>query len=152
MAAVPGHRFFRTVVEQLPKYAERTDTVQPILETTGPFMLSHVYADFPGRHTIHLVPSEYLYPLSMDQADSCRRTKQSPGDFHGAYAIHFHVGTRWRAEQLERDGIRVVRRMAPRWRRRLKRVVVGGAAAAVASLIAWLLATQHWLNVVFTAS
>jgi len=139
MAAAPGHPFFGAVIDQLPKYAERVNTVQPILETTGPFMLSHVYADFSARHTIHLVPSKYLFPLSMDQADACRKSRRAPGNLDEAYAIHFHVGTWWRAEHLQRDGIRSIRCRPRRWRRRLKRVVVGGTAAVlVASLLAWL--------------
>ena len=72
MAAEPGHPFFCSVTEQLPAYAANPDPVQPVLTTTGPFMLSDVYERFAGKNTITLMPPDYFYPLSMQQADKAR--------------------------------------------------------------------------------
>jgi mannosyltransferase OCH1-like enzyme len=139
MAARPGHEFFRKVTQELPNYADRLDTAQPILETTGPFMLTHVYDDFAERDTVDVMPPETLYPLSRREADEFRRTKRRPQELNGAYAVHFHVGSWWRAEELRGDGIDVVRRRPPRWVRRLRRAAWGAAAVTAASLLFWWL-------------
>lgn len=96
MAAEPGHPFFRQVIERLPEFAARPDPVQPVLTTTGPFMLSDVYAGFDRQDIVTLLPAERLFPLSMTEATA--RLEGERRDVHDAYAIHYHVGSWWRPD------------------------------------------------------
>ena len=103
MAAEPGHPFFCSVTEQLPAYAANPDPVQPVLTTTGPFMLSDVYERFAGKNTITLMPPDYFYPLSMQQADKARAAGL-PVELPQAYAVHYHVGSWWRPDKAKNGG------------------------------------------------
>jgi inositol phosphorylceramide mannosyltransferase catalytic subunit len=128
MAATPSHPFFAHLIDQLPRYAQRSDTVQPVLETTGPFMLTNVYAESPARDSVALLPSQYFYPLTREQGDVFRETGRAPISLHAAYAVHLHLGTWWRKDPLEHRPIRDLRRRLTRWPRRLIRAFTSRAA------------------------
>lgn len=118
MAATPRHPFFRAVIDALPEYAARgASAADPVLETTGPFMLTGVYEAFPEPASVELLPSELLYPLSTAQADEYRRTGRSPVSLADSYAVHLHLGTWWRADTLAREGV-----LRPWWRRSLSAI------------------------------
>jgi mannosyltransferase OCH1-like enzyme len=135
MAAEPGHRFFAAVIEQLPAFAARPDAVQPILTTTGPFMLSDVYNGFACKETVALMPPECFYPLSMSEADAVLASGQ-PVDLPGAYAVHFHVGSWWRPD-AKNGGKKIKGPHQGRWRR-LRRAVVGESAKIADRFLSFL--------------
>jgi mannosyltransferase OCH1-like enzyme len=101
MASEPEHPFLRAITEGLVAAARASrGRAQPVLESTGPFMLTRVYDAYDDKAAITLVPAPDLYPLSMDQAD---RLRAGQSDEHmkarlaGAFAVHFHRGTWWRS-------------------------------------------------------
>lgn len=96
MAAEPGHPFLAEVIQRLPEYTIYEHVKQPVLETTGPFMLTNMYDRFEDKDAIGLVPSRQLYPLTMRQADELRETGRTDADLGDAYAVHYHLGTWWR--------------------------------------------------------
>ncbi|HEX3999711.1 MAG TPA: glycosyltransferase [Pirellulales bacterium] len=138
MAAEPGHPFFRRVIEELPAFAAKPDPAQTVLTTTGPFMLSDVYDGFASKETIALMPPDYFYPLSMEQADEFRNTGR-PVDQLDAYAVHFHVGSWWRPDEAKNGGRPVGAGRPNRWQRRGQRI-----DAELAIIAGWLRASWGW--------
>jgi mannosyltransferase OCH1-like enzyme len=96
IAAKPRHSFLAAVIHRLREFAVRIDGQQPVLESTGPFMLNRVYDEYSGPDDVSLLPAKYLYPLTMKQADELQRTGCTDGDLSEAFAVHFHAGTWWR--------------------------------------------------------
>lgn len=95
MASIPQHPFFGSLCNELSKNITVTDhPFNNILETTGPFMLSRVYENYPARETVSLLEAEILYPLTQkelqeDGPDLSQKLSQ-------AYAIHHYAGTWWK--------------------------------------------------------
>lgn len=99
MAAAPGHPFFKAIIDRLPEFAQGANGKQPVLNSTGPFMLTEVYEDFAAKESVTVLPPKYFNPLTMDQADQWRRTGEMPsGLLNDAYAVHYHVGSWWRKD------------------------------------------------------
>lgn len=101
MGAVPGHPFIARITHELtecePFHEDRNTSV---LDSTGPFMLTRVYArDRPSDVT--LLPSRDLYPFSLDDLTRTANDGLSEGDrlkLREAYAVHYFCGTWWRPE------------------------------------------------------
>jgi mannosyltransferase OCH1-like enzyme len=101
MATAPGHPFFKAIIDRLPEFAQRASGKQPVLTSTGPFMLTEVYEDFPAKESVTVLPAKYFNPLTMDQADKWRRSGEMPsGMLDDAYAVHYHVGSWWRKDPV----------------------------------------------------
>ena len=97
MAAVPGHPFFETVIRRLPEFVDHVQCKQPVLSSTGPLMLTHVYEDSPDKHSMDVFPSRYFYPLTLHQATEFRLTGRTHVDVSHSIAIHLYYGTWWKA-------------------------------------------------------
>jgi mannosyltransferase OCH1-like enzyme len=99
MAAVPMHPLLGEVIRELVEYESvREDRNTVILETTGPFMLSRVYARC-RLADVTLLPSRDVYPLSLYDLDRAARTGWSELErfkLREAYAVHYFAGTWWR--------------------------------------------------------
>jgi len=99
MASTPKHPFFELVIRKLGGFSKRRHWKQPVLETTGPFMLSNaydIYREKSGAHDVKLVPAEQLYPLTLEEADALQIEGLGGSKLKGAYAVHYHTGTWWR--------------------------------------------------------
>lgn len=63
IAAVPGHPFIQTIrraIFELPPIPiEYPNKMQEVLETTGPLFLSELYADYPKKESVFIIPSEF---------------------------------------------------------------------------------------------
>jgi mannosyltransferase OCH1-like enzyme len=99
MAAEPRHPFFAAVTQALPRFADPGESAQPVLETTGPFMLTDVYDAYSGSvagdPAIELIPSRLLHPMSREEAARYRRTGETSANLRDVYAIHLHQGSWW---------------------------------------------------------
>ncbi len=115
MASVPGHPFWREVVELLKKSANSPD----ILDATGPFMLTYAHKDFIP--TIPLAnPRNFDGLLSDDHGKVGGRTKRaakdaildvrldSPANIP-MYARHHWAGTWWKRPLIIHIGVNIVR-------------------------------------------
>lgn len=95
MGSVPGHAFFETVINELPRYEHPKNAQNLVLESTGPFMLTDVYEKFPHKDTIQLMPSEALFPLTVEEADEVELA-DLPELCPRSFAVHMYAGTWWR--------------------------------------------------------
>lgn len=100
MGAVPGCHFIGEVCGVLETGRSVTDhRNDQVLESTGPFMLSHVYAQYPHKNDVSLLEPEILYPLTKDEIDAWgdqpfNTTIRSRVPY--AYGIHRFAGTWWK--------------------------------------------------------
>jgi len=141
MATVPGHPFFETVIHRLTEFADPVDDTQPVLTSTGPFMLTRVYDEFEQQESMDVVPSEDLYPLTKEQADQLLLTGEVNVDLSGAYAIHLHYGSWWRPDRQAELGTLLAGELHPN-QRRVRQWIV----SAIAALVSAIAATFSWLS------
>lgn len=99
MAGIPEHDFFTKIYENLiaVKLKDR-NTVLDILESTGPFLLSKTYDEYQQKQLITLLPSELIYPLTLEDArmvmagDVSTVIEEKISD---SYAVHYFWGNWW---------------------------------------------------------
>jgi len=66
IASEPGHPFWRDVAKELQRHdPAQVLTSTDVLDATGPFLLSRVFASNP-QHQQHLIASGQIYPFSKD--------------------------------------------------------------------------------------
>ncbi|QDT07304.1 Glycosyltransferase sugar-binding region containing DXD motif protein [Rubripirellula lacrimiformis] len=102
MSAVPGHAFFEDVIQRLPEFIGHVENKEPILSSTGPIMMSRVFEDFAAPDSVTVVPSRYLYPLTLHQAAQYRLAGCTGVDLSSAFAIHLFYGTWWKTDAWDR--------------------------------------------------
>jgi hypothetical protein len=123
LAAEPGHHLFEAVIEDLKRHRSReTRRDRIILDTTGPMMLTRVLERLGegGGTEVDLLGPEYLFPLSLNEADSLRSGPRSPEirrKLDGAYGMHWHDGTWWRPAPADRARTSAVSPTPPAGRR-----------------------------------
>ncbi|MBC9913415.1 glycosyltransferase family 32 protein [Chitinophaga varians] len=100
MGAIPDSEFFRYICEEL---LHPTDTTthpnNRVLESTGPFMLSRIYQQYPRKDEINLLAPELLYPLTKDELEAPDYSSQDTTiltRLQHAYGIHHYAGTWWK--------------------------------------------------------
>lgn len=96
MASVSGHPFFDAVIHQLPEFVDRVECAQPVLSSTGPLMLTRVYEKFPAKGTMDVLPSQYFYPLNLDEAAEFRLLGKTHADLSDSVAVHLYYGNWWK--------------------------------------------------------
>lgn len=102
MGAVPGCGFLQQICNALEIGRHITEHLNDrILESTGPFMLSHMYSNYPHKKEITLLEPDMLYPLTKeeiaawgDEPFNTTIRSQAPH----AYGIHRFAGTWWKKE------------------------------------------------------
>jgi mannosyltransferase OCH1-like enzyme len=101
MGAVPGCRFLAQVCKALEDVRDITDhRNNMVLESTGPFMLSHEYSRYPDKAAVTLLEPGLLYPLTKDELEewgdepfNAAIRSRAPQ----AYGIHRYIGTWWKS-------------------------------------------------------
>lgn len=111
MASVPGHGFWKRVIEGL---VERRREKRPLV-ATGPFLLTDlVNAGLPDTLSPRLLPSSAVYPAT--NLDGAWLDARQPGSAHGfgpeTYAIHYWDGTWWKRAE-NRTKLHLLRSMRP---------------------------------------
>jgi len=100
MAAVPGCPFLGAVCDRLRDHQDTTDhRNNRILESTGPFMLSRLYAGYGQRDRIRILEPELMYPLTKNELlglENGSRSTFIDQKLQHAYGIHHYAGTWWK--------------------------------------------------------
>jgi mannosyltransferase OCH1-like enzyme len=99
LASVPRHPFWEAVFQGLL----RCHRLSGVLDATGPFLLTRVYRDYPGKPELTITPSQTLYPVTKWEAwngalesDELRSTLLG-----AAYAVHHWHGSYRRRELID---------------------------------------------------
>jgi len=97
MACESGHPFAIELCDALEVAARNTSRgFKEVLESTGPFMMTHTYKQSMFRDEVRILPFETLYPLAKDPVTG-KLTGAARGNaaFQEAYAIHHYWGSWW---------------------------------------------------------
>lgn len=100
MASVPNHPFVKCVIKRMMNHPSGWNVRQggDILDSTGSFLLSDAYKDFPQKSGIKIIEPEHLYPIRLGEyklmAGSCL-PKEMAQRIKAAYAMHYFFGTWW---------------------------------------------------------
>lgn len=99
MASVPEHDFFTSIYENLIDVKLKShNTVLDILESTGPFLLSKAYDEYQQKQRITLLPSELIYPLTVEDSRMVMAGEVSTSieeKISDSYAVHYFWGNWW---------------------------------------------------------
>lgn len=96
MAAPPGHRFLRAIIDRLCADSPRAVTHRDVLATTGPLMLTDVYNDCAGDDVM-LLDSQVVSPFPAQSAQLLALRDHAPGEAElrsaaiagGVWAVHY---------------------------------------------------------------
>ncbi len=100
MASVPTHPFLKGVIQRMMNHPRGWDVHQgsDILDSTGPFLLSDAYRDYPHNKELRIIEPECLYPILLGESYHLRQEhipEEMSQRIHSAYAIHYFAGTWW---------------------------------------------------------
>lgn len=100
MGVIPRFPFFDCILKELFNVACDIDHPNDkVLETTGPFMLSRSYDNYPQKDEISLLESECMYPLTKTELSILHEGVMSDyisNKLKAAYGIHHYSGTWWK--------------------------------------------------------
>jgi mannosyltransferase OCH1-like enzyme len=100
MGSVPGAPFLGMLCNELQQHREAIDHPNDrILESTGPFMLSRLYAGYEKKEEIRLIDADFLYPLTKQELFSLSdgyEARDLLEKLQKAYGIHHYAGTWWK--------------------------------------------------------
>ena len=105
MASVPHHPFMKCVIDNIKKNGCKSipNKSLQIMETTGPFMLTRMYEEFPDKDEITLLPAELVAPLCISEVQDLLQGKtneEMERKVERAYAIHY-FGSSWHSQITE---------------------------------------------------
>ncbi len=77
MASTPESDFIKFVCERLINYLEGrvVNNGFDILNSTGPFLLTHAYNEFPHKEKVCILESKAIYPIGQWEVESIKTTK-----------------------------------------------------------------------------
>jgi mannosyltransferase OCH1-like enzyme len=67
--SAPGHPFIREIIKAIfagfkkSEFINTQDKLWEVVKSTGPIMIANVYAEFPNKEDIHLIPLQYFASL-----------------------------------------------------------------------------------------
>ena len=98
MASVPKHKYFEEIIEDIKreKTEEFPNNALQILETTGPFMITRMYENYPNKDEITLLPAELIAPLCIAEVQDLlqgKETKEMENKVEKAFALHYFGGS-----------------------------------------------------------
>ena len=106
MASVPNHPYFEAMIDEMlngDKYSTSPKALQ-VMETTGPFMTTRLYENYPNKNEITLLPADLVAPLTMlEVRDMIRGTELSyhiEDKVEKCFAIHYFNGS-WVSQTAE---------------------------------------------------
>lgn len=105
MASVPRHPYFDTIIKTIKQGEKRRfpNKALQVMETTGPFMLTRMYENYPNKDEITLLPAELLSPLCIYEVQNLLRGKMNKvmeKKIERAFAIHYFGGS-WHSQTSE---------------------------------------------------
>lgn len=98
MASVPNHPFLKYVSQRMMVHPHGWNlrSGMDIVNSTGPFLLTDAYEDFPDKDGIRIVEPEFLYPIVQGEALHIINNEVSEElgrRINNAFAIHYFTGT-----------------------------------------------------------
>lgn len=100
MASVPNHPFLAHVIQRMMKHPHGWDVRHggDILSSTGPFLLTDAYNEFPQKENVKIIEPKYLYPIQLGEARLIFEDnipKEMAHRINAAYALHYFCGSWW---------------------------------------------------------
>lgn len=100
MGSLPGFHFFDALCKELEQNRHISDHPNDmVLESTGPFMLSRLYAQYHKKEEIDLLDAHLMYPLTKEELSCLHDGLPQPQllkKLEGAYGVHYYSGTWWK--------------------------------------------------------
>ena len=100
MASAPNHPFMGYVIQRMMNHPNGWNVRYggDILASTGPFLLSDAYKNYPQKEGIKIIEPEYLYPIQLNESKLIiekRVPEEMEKRIKAAFAIHYFCGTWW---------------------------------------------------------
>lgn len=100
MASVPNHPFLDFIIQRMMNHPNGWNVRHggDILDSTGPFLITDAFNDFPQKESISIVEPELLYPIHLGESIFIIEGKvpeEMQQRIEKAYAIHYFAGTWW---------------------------------------------------------
>ena len=98
MASIPNHAYFKQIIQDMVSKKDNMpeDKALVVMETTGPFMVTRVYDEFPDKSEVTLLPAELVAPFNLNEAREMakgRRSDEMVNKIEKAFAIHYFLGS-----------------------------------------------------------
>lgn len=97
MASAPNTPFINYLCDELINHsAIEANNGIDIIHSTGPFMLTNTYDNFPQKERISIMEPEVLYPISKFETENVYKgyiSEDTRMRIDNAYAIHYALGT-----------------------------------------------------------
>ena len=102
MAASPQSGFLHAIYNELTSgfpASIKQPNFDAVLNTTGPFMLTRAYANYPNKNEMAIHGADLLYPLVKDSATGKidHIAANNPKVRETAYTIHYYWGSWWQS-------------------------------------------------------
>jgi len=104
MASVPNHPFLEYVIQRMMNHSRGWNVRHggDILSSTGPFLLTDAYNEYPQKDNVRIIEPKYLYPICVLEG-ALIMTNQVPEEMeqriNEAYALHYFWGTWWNTKK-----------------------------------------------------
>jgi len=108
MASVPNHIFLENVIQRMMNHPHGWNVRHggDILSSTGPFLLTDAYKEYPRKEDIRIVEPQYLYPIRILEG-ALIMMNQVPEEMeqriNEAYALHYFWGTWWNTNAVKNE-------------------------------------------------
>lgn len=93
MASSPNNGFINYLCDKLINYpVSDGNHYMDVLNSTGPFLLTNTYNEYPEKSQIRILESETIYPIGMEEADKILKNEANEdmiNRVNNAYAIHY---------------------------------------------------------------
>jgi len=101
IACTPRNEFIGALCREASAYTrKRYSRHNRILESTGPFMLTRLFEQYPEKDQVKILEHDILYPLTKDEIKIYLFNEEVPEKisekFRNAYAVHYYWGTWWK--------------------------------------------------------
>ncbi len=97
MASVPGHPYFKMIIEDMTNEKKQLPgKFMRIMDTTGPFMVTRIYENYPRKEEVTLLPAELVAPLTIKEVQMITNnqiTQNIEEKVEKAFAIHYFFGS-----------------------------------------------------------
>lgn len=105
MASVPNHPFLAQVIQRMMNHSRGWNVRHggDILSSTGPFLLTDAYNEYPQKDNVRIIEPKYLYPIRILEG-ALIMANQVPEEMeqriNEAYALHYFWGTWWNTDAV----------------------------------------------------
>lgn len=100
MATVPGHPYFKELIDAVffnnGNNSTYIDSVELVLNTTGPFMTTRIYDNSNHQEQVTLIPAELIAPLTHTDIMKIihkQTSKNIESKVEKSFAIHYFLGS-----------------------------------------------------------